>query len=51
LGKAVLLEGFRRLKELGAEKALVSFSADNLEYYQSVGFEEVNQWLDFSKGL
>jgi ribosomal protein S18 acetylase RimI-like enzyme len=51
LGKAVLLEGFRRLKELGAEKALVSFFADNLEYYQSVGFKEVNQWLDFSKGL
>lgn len=51
LGKAVLIEGFHRLRNLGAEKALVSFFAKNLEYYQSAGFKEVNQWLDFSKTI
>lgn len=51
LGKAVLLEGFRRLKALGAKKAIVYFYPDNLSFYQSAGFKEANQWLRFSKPL
>lgn len=51
LGKAVLLEGFRRLQKLGAKKAVVYCYQDNLAFYQSAGFKEFNQWLGFSKNL
>jgi predicted N-acetyltransferase YhbS len=51
LGRAVLTEGFRRLKALGAKTACVACEPDTLEFYQSVGFEEINQWLDFSKTI
>jgi ribosomal protein S18 acetylase RimI-like enzyme len=51
LGKAVLLEGFRRLRKLGAKKAVVYCYEDNLAFYQSAGFEEFNQWRGFSKPL
>jgi ribosomal protein S18 acetylase RimI-like enzyme len=51
LGKAVLLEGFRRLRKLGAKKAVVYCYEDNLAFYQSAGFEEFNQWRGFSKLL
>jgi predicted N-acetyltransferase YhbS len=51
LGRAVLTEGFRRLKALGAKTACVACEPDTLEFYQSAGFTEVNQWLDFSKTL
>lgn len=51
LGRAVLTEGFRRLKALGAKTACVASGTDTLEFYQSAGFKEVNQWLDFSKPL
>lgn len=51
LGKAVLLEGFRRLKQLGAEKAIVYCMPDTLKFYQSAGFQAVDKWLDYSKKL
>lgn len=51
LGKAVLLEGFRRLQKLGAKKAVVYCYEDNLAFYQSAGFEEFNQWLGWGKKL
>ncbi len=51
LGKAVLLEGFRRLQKLGAKKAVVYCYENNLVFYQSAGFKEFNQWLGFSKPL
>jgi ribosomal protein S18 acetylase RimI-like enzyme len=51
LGKAVLEEGFRRLQKLGAKKAVVYCYADNLAFYRSAGFEEVNQWLGYAKPL
>ncbi len=51
LGKAVLLEGFRRLRELGARKAVVYCYEDNLAFYRSAGFSEVNQWIGFCKPL
>lgn len=51
LGKAVLLEGFRRLRKLGAKKAVVYCHENNLAFYQSAGFEEVNQWLGYAKPL
>lgn len=51
LGRAVLTEGFRRLKALGAKTACVACEPSTLEFYQSAGFKEVNQWLDFSKAI
>lgn len=51
LGKAVLLEGFRRLQTLGAEKAVVYCYEDNLPFYASVGFAEANRWLGWAKPL
>ncbi|MDX2008348.1 MAG: GNAT family N-acetyltransferase [Meiothermus sp.] len=51
LGRAVLTEGFRRLKALGAKTAYVACEPDTLEFYQSAGFKEINQWLDFSKTI
>ncbi|PZA08108.1 MULTISPECIES: N-acetyltransferase [unclassified Meiothermus] len=51
LGKAVLMEGFRRLRKLGAKKAVVYCYEDNLAFYRSAGFEEFNRWWGFSKPL
>jgi len=51
LGKAVLTEGFQRLQKLGARKAVVYCFEDNLTFYRSAGFSEVNQWIGFSKPL
>lgn len=46
LGRAVMLEGLRRLRELGAESALVTYTGGNeaaARLYESVGFEVVNR--------
>ena len=46
LGKAVMQEGLRRLRELGAQTALVTAVHDNeaaRSLYESVGFETVNR--------
>ena len=40
LGRAVLIEGLRRLKEMGAERAFVEAYGDKkYDFYKSVGFE------------
>lgn len=57
LAKALLLEGFRRLKARGMRKALIltAHSSDNVKLepqdflYQSVGFREVDRILNFRK--
>lgn len=51
LGKAVLLEGFRRLQTLGAKRAIVYCEENNLPFYRSAGFREVSRWRDYSKPL
>jgi mycothiol synthase len=54
LGKAVLLEGLRRLQGRGVETALVSCHADkpgNVTFYQSAGFQICNRVLAFTKLL
>jgi ribosomal protein S18 acetylase RimI-like enzyme len=47
LGQAVILEGFRRLKALGAQTALVFSEPKNRAFYQSCGFRVVNQFVGF----
>lgn len=45
LGEAVMLEGLRRLRELGARSAAVTAIHDNraaISLYESAGFEMVN---------
>ncbi len=52
LTRAVLLEGLRRLKARGMERACVSTGVSNtpaLRLYESVGFRIVNQYLDYVK--
>jgi GNAT superfamily N-acetyltransferase len=52
LTRAVLLEGLRRLKAHGMERACVSTGVSNIpaiRLYQSIGFEIVNQYLDYVK--
>ena len=44
LGRAVILEGFRRLKALGAHKAMVFSGTKNREFYESCGFGIVNRF-------
>ena len=54
LGKAVLLEGLRRLQGRGVETALVSCHADkpgNVIFYQSAGFQICNRVLAFTRLL
>jgi predicted N-acetyltransferase YhbS len=48
-GKAVLLEGLRRMKALGADTAMVYCLEHNLPFYGSVGFKPISKWLGFSK--
>lgn len=38
IGKAMIIEGFRRLKEIGAEKAYVGCSEELRKFYNSAGF-------------
>jgi len=52
LMRAVLLEGLRRMQACGMERACVSTGVSNIpaiRLYQSVGFEIVNQYLDYVK--
>ena len=52
LTRAVLLEGFRRMKARGMDRACVSTGVTNTparRLYESVGFEVVNQYLDYVK--
>jgi mycothiol synthase len=54
LGKAVIAEGLRRLKRLGAGTVMVLCDKDNLAaqaLYGSMGFEEVNRAIAYSKTL
>lgn len=53
-GRAVMLEGLRRLKALGARTAIVySVEANEAStgLYQSVGFEPVGRYLTYAKKL
>ena len=53
LTRAVLLEGLRRLKARGMERACVSTQVNNTparRLYESVGFQIVNQTLDYVQG-
>ena len=52
LTRAVLLEGLRRLQAAGMDRVCVSTGVANTaarRLYESVGFEVVNQYLDFVK--
>ncbi|HEX6290632.1 MAG TPA: N-acetyltransferase [Herpetosiphonaceae bacterium] len=52
LGKAVMLEGLRRLQERGAQSALVYSEGNNVasnRLYQSVGFQPVDKDLFFTR--
>jgi mycothiol synthase len=52
LTRAVLLEGLRRLKARGMDRACVSTGVTNTparQLYASVGFEVVNKYLDYVK--
>jgi ribosomal protein S18 acetylase RimI-like enzyme len=46
-GRAVLLEGMRRMRERGMREALVYCKAQNVDFYQSAGFRVVDQYLGF----
>jgi GNAT superfamily N-acetyltransferase len=48
LGRAVILEGLKRLKTLGAYTASVYSKAKNRAFYESCGFVVVNHWQGFS---
>jgi ribosomal protein S18 acetylase RimI-like enzyme len=48
-GKAVVLEGLRRLQAMGAQTATVYSDAETRSFYQSCGFQIVNRWLGFVK--
>ncbi len=49
LGKAVVREGQRRLKSLGAQTALVYSKVETLAFYEACGFEVVNQYMDYTR--
>ncbi len=54
LGKAVMLEALRRLKEHGMQQAIVCTGDDNLpaiRLYESVGFEIVNKLGQYKKRI
>jgi mycothiol synthase len=48
LGRAVILEGFRRLKALGAHRAMVFSGTKNQAFYESCGFRIVNRFKSWS---
>jgi len=53
LTRAVLLEDLRRMRASGMERACVSTGISNIpaiRLYESIGFEIVNQYLDYVKG-
>ena len=47
LGRAVILEGFRRLKALGATTALVFSRSKNRVFYESCGFRVINRFVGY----
>jgi ribosomal protein S18 acetylase RimI-like enzyme len=47
LGRAVMLEGMRRLKALGARWATVYSYPKNRAFYEACGFVVVNRWQDY----
>jgi len=54
MGKAVMLEGLRRLQVRGMQTAIVSTTEDNLpalKLYESVGFTRVDKHLIFEKSI
>ena len=54
LGRAIMLEGLRRLKACGAQTALVTSEGSNqaaLTLYQSVGFRIINRDYGYIKKL
>jgi mycothiol synthase len=48
LGRAVILEGLKRLKTLGAHSASVFSFANNRAFYESCGFVVVNHWQGYA---
>jgi mycothiol synthase len=48
LGRAVILEGFGRLKALGAHRAMVFSGTKNQAFYESCGFRIVNRFKSWS---
>lgn len=46
-GKAVLLEGLRRMQAKGANTALVYCYPHNLPFYASVGFKPISKWFTY----
>jgi mycothiol synthase len=48
LGRAVILEGMKRLKALGAYSASVFSFANNRAFYESCGFVVVNHWQGYA---
>ena len=46
-GRAVLLEGMRRMRERGMREALVYCKAHNVDFYQTAGFRVTDQYLGF----
>ena len=53
LGRAMLLEGLRRLKAAGVETALLGVEADNptgaTKLYESVGFRKMLTWVQYQR--
>jgi len=52
LTRAVLLEGLRRMKARGMERACVSTGVSNTparNLYEAIGFKIVNKYLDYVK--
>jgi ribosomal protein S18 acetylase RimI-like enzyme len=47
LGQAVILEGFTRLKNLGAQTALVFSEPKNRAFYESCGFRVINHFVGY----
>ncbi len=54
LGKAVMLEGLRRLQAYGMRQAIVSTDEDNLaaiRFYESMGFQEIYRLGTYAKDV
>jgi ribosomal protein S18 acetylase RimI-like enzyme len=52
LTRAVLIEGLHRMKSFGMDRVCVSTGVSNVsakQLYQSIGFEIVNRYLDYSR--
>jgi mycothiol synthase len=47
LGRAVMLEGLKRLKAFGGHRAIVYSEPKNRAFYESCGFVVVNRWQDY----